>query len=86
MAAPRPWTVDRHDPIEKLAENLWEVEGDLPGMGLRRRMTVVRLGDGRLVVHNAIALEESSQKQLEAWGEVSHRLRQPWPRLQRVSG
>lgn len=69
MAAPRPWTVDRHDPIEKLAENLWEVEGDIPGMGLRRRMTVVKLADGRLVVHNAIALEEGAQKQLEAWGE-----------------
>jgi hypothetical protein len=62
------WTVLQHGPIEKLTENLWRVEGALPGMSLRRQMIVVRLGDGRLVVHNAMALEESAMNEIEAWG------------------
>lgn len=69
MAAPRPWTVDPHDPITKHADNLWSVVGDVPGMKLRRRMTVARMGDGRLVVHNAVALDERAMKELTDWGE-----------------
>src|SRR6266542_7018228 len=46
------WTVLAHDPIEKLAENLWRVRGSLPRMTLKRVMTVARLDDGRLVVHS----------------------------------
>jgi hypothetical protein len=32
-------------------------------------MVVARLGDGRLVVHNAIALDDGAMKELEAWGK-----------------
>ena len=46
MATPRPWTVDRHDPIDKHEDNLWSVVGDIPRMPLRRRMTLARLRDG----------------------------------------
>ena len=38
-------------------------------MALRRVMTVARLADGRLVVHNGIALEESAMEELEAHGD-----------------
>jgi hypothetical protein len=62
------WKVLAHGPIEKLADNLWWVQGALPGMSLKRVMTVVRLGDGRLVIHNGIALEPAAMKELEAWG------------------
>lgn len=62
------WTVLDHGPIEKLAENLWWVQGALPGMSLKRTMTVARMNDGRLVIHNAIALREDAMKELEAWG------------------
>ncbi len=54
------WTVLRHDPIEKLEENLWCVTGTLPGMALKRVMTLVRLDDGRVIVHSAVALDEDS--------------------------
>ncbi len=57
-----------HGPIEELSENLWRVEGDLPHFSMRRVMTVVRLSDGRLVIHSAIALGDASMKRLEAWG------------------
>ena len=62
------WRVLPHGPIEELSDNLWRVEGDLPHFSMRRVMTVVRLSDGRLVIHSAIALDEASMKRLEAWG------------------
>lgn len=65
------WKVIEHGPIERLSEHLWRVEGSIPGMGLRRVMSVAKLGDGRLVVHNAIALAEAEMAELERWGEVA---------------
>ncbi len=62
------WNVLPHGPIEKLEPNLWRVEGSLPRMALRRVMTVIRLEDGRLVIHSAIALDEGSMAEIEAWG------------------
>lgn len=44
------------------------MEGELPRFGMRRVMTVIRLSDGRLVIHSAIALEESELQKLEAFG------------------
>jgi hypothetical protein len=61
------WTVLPHEPIEKLAENLWRVEGVMPG-GNRRVMTLIRLSDGRVLIHNAIALEEELMAEMTAWG------------------
>lgn len=79
------WSVLAHDPIQELSENLWRVEGALPRFGMRRVMTVVRLGDARLLIHSAIALDEPSMKRLEAWGKpavlliphVRHRMDAP---------
>lgn len=58
-----------HGGIEKLTENLWRVEGTLPNMALKRVMTIAKRRDGRLVVHNAIALDEAAMKEIEAWGK-----------------
>ncbi len=63
------WKPLAHETLLRLAENLYWVRGSIPGMSLKRVMTVARLEDGGLVLHSAIALEESSQKQLEALGE-----------------
>ncbi|MBI4700359.1 MAG: hypothetical protein HY744_04175 [Deltaproteobacteria bacterium] len=65
------WTVLPHLAIERLAENLWRVEGSLPDMPLRRVMTLARLGDGRVVVHGAIALAEAEMALVEEWGPPS---------------
>jgi hypothetical protein len=65
---PRPWTVLPHRPIEKLLENLWTVEADLPRGPMKRRMGIARLGTGELVFLNAIALDEPAMRELEAWG------------------
>lgn len=66
----RTWTVLPHDPIETLAPNLWRVEGVLNALN-RRVMMLARLADGRIVLHNAIALDEASMARIDAWGEVA---------------
>jgi hypothetical protein len=63
------WDVLPHLPIEKLEPNLWRVQGSLRGMALKRVMTLVRLDDGRIVVHSAIALEDEAMAEIEAWGK-----------------
>ena len=67
---PADWKVLPHKPIEKLAENLWRVEGDLEGMPLKRVMTLVKRANGSLLVHNAVALEEPAMAEIDAWGTV----------------
>jgi hypothetical protein len=62
------WKVIGHEPIVKLAQNLWWVRGNVPGMTLKRTMTVARLNDGGLVIHNAIALDAPAMRELEAFG------------------
>ena len=62
------WQVLRHGPIDRLEENLWSVTGTLRGMSLKRVMTMGRLGDGRIVIHSAIALDESAMGEIEGWG------------------
>jgi hypothetical protein len=66
----KDWTVLKHNPIEKLANNLWSVEGWMPS-GNQRRMTIARLTDGRLIVHNAIALDADEMKEVERFGQVA---------------
>jgi hypothetical protein len=62
------WKVLPHGPLERLSENLHRVDGALPNMSLRRTMIVARMGDGRLVIHNAIATDDATRAQLEALG------------------
>ena len=64
------WRVLPHGPIEKLSERVWRVEGDVPGMPLKRVMTIAKRADGGLVVHNAIALDDAGMAQIEQWGPV----------------
>jgi len=59
-----------HGPIVQLGEHLWSVEGELPNMALRRRMTVIRREDGSLVVHSAILLSAEGMAEIDALGPV----------------
>jgi hypothetical protein len=63
------WRVLPHGPIERLADNLWWVQGSLPNMSLKRVMVIARLADGRLVIHNAIALPPEAMQEIERWGK-----------------
>lgn len=68
------WTVLPHRPVEKLGDNLWSVAGTMPDPKLQRRMVVARLANGALAIHNAIALDEASMQELEAFGEPAYLL------------
>jgi hypothetical protein len=68
------WTVLPHGKLTQVEENLLTVAGELPmPVGeFPRRMTVARLGDGRLVIFSAIALDEPEMAQLEAFGTPAY--------------
>jgi hypothetical protein len=66
------WTVVGEPTIEETNERMWIVRGHVSRMPLGRYMVVVRMEDGRLLVHNAVALPEADMKRLEAWGEVAY--------------
>jgi hypothetical protein len=70
MAKPfETWTVHPHEPIEKIHDNLWRVQAPFPGAPFPRAMMLARLRDGRLVIHNAIALDERAMAEVDAWGK-----------------
>ena len=66
----RSWQVLPHSQLSVVDDNLLTVVGDLrmPIGDFPRRMTVARLGDGRLVIFSAIALEEHEMNALEKFG------------------
>lgn len=71
MTAPfKTWTVLPHGTLTQIEPNILTVVGEIhmPIGDFPRRMTVVRLRDGRLVIFSAIALDEEEMKQLEAYG------------------
>lgn len=70
----KEWTVLPHGKLTRLDENLLSVVGELhmPLGNFPRRMTVVRLRDGRLVIYSAMALDEAEMRALEDYGAPSY--------------
>ncbi|MDI1284273.1 MAG: hypothetical protein PSV46_07745 [Reyranella sp.] len=66
----KEWKVLPHGTLTAIDDNMLTVTGDIPMPvgNLKRRMTVVRLQDGRLVVFSAIALDEDEMRALEDFG------------------
>ena len=64
----RAWTVTEHGPIEKLDDNLWAVEGKVPGLPHRRRMAIVKRSDGTLLFYHAMPLTEDALREVTSWG------------------
>jgi hypothetical protein len=62
------WNVLPHGELLQLADNLLWAQGSVPNMSLKRTMTIARMTDGRLVIHNAIALDEPAMQRIEAFG------------------
>ncbi|HKX43408.1 MAG TPA: hypothetical protein VJO99_19770 [Burkholderiaceae bacterium] len=67
------WKVLPHGKLTEVDENILTVTGDLqmPLTHIPRRMTVVRLADGRLVIFSAVSLDESEMRELEVYGQPS---------------
>jgi hypothetical protein len=75
MPAPlQKWKVLPHGALTVVAENIRTVVGDIqmPVGPLPRRMTVVRLKDGRLVIFSAIALDDDEMRALEDFGTPAY--------------
>ena len=66
------WKVLAHEPILHLADNLLWARGAIPGMSLKRTMVVVRLHDGKLLIHNGIALDEAGMAEIERFGTPAY--------------
>ncbi len=74
---PKPfshWTVLPHGELTPIDDKILTVTGRLkmPLGSFERRMTIVRLVDGRLVVYSAIALREAEMKRIEDFGVPSY--------------
>ncbi len=68
MAKPHP-ILPYEDP-RALFPGLWQVRGSLP-FPLKRNMTIVRLGDGTLLLDSVIAMHDDGMAKLEALGRPS---------------
>ena len=73
---PRPfteWKVLPHGRLTVVEDGILTVVGNIPmPVGdMKRRMTIVRLRDGRLVVYSAIALDEPEMRALEDYGTLA---------------
>lgn len=65
----RPWSPYHPGPLEPLADDLWTLEDDVPGLpGARRRMTVIRRGDGTLTFFNAVPFGPETEAAVRALG------------------
>ena len=78
---PRPfteWKVLPHGKLTAIEDDILTVVGDIPMPvgNMKRRMTVVRLRDRRLVIFSAVALDEEEMHALEDFG--LHILRMPF--------
>jgi hypothetical protein len=64
------WKVLPHGKLMQVTDDMLTVVGELemPLMTLPRRMTIVRLKNDRLVVFNAIALDEDEMDEIEDFG------------------
>jgi hypothetical protein len=74
MSAPlEHWKVLPHGPLQAVDDSVWTVTGTIhmPVGDFQRRMTVVRLRDGGLVVYSAIALDEDEMARLDTFGRMA---------------
>jgi hypothetical protein len=64
----------RHQPLTRLAEDIWIAERPQTfyGLAVGTRMTVVRLAGGRLLLHSAVALDSALRAELDALGRVAY--------------
>jgi len=68
----RGWIVTKHRALQKLDENLWAVEGSVPGIPVSRRMCIVKMLDGSLLFVHAIPLDDATLEQVKALGRPAY--------------
>lgn len=68
----RPWTVLPHSKLQKLDDNLWTIENDVPGARIPRRMCIIKRADGSLLFFHAIPLDDTTLAEIRAWGKPTY--------------
>jgi hypothetical protein len=66
---PRPWIVTPHTALQKLEDNLWLLESNVPGTPMRRRMTIIRRSDGTLVFYQAVPMNDATLAEIRTLGK-----------------
>jgi hypothetical protein len=68
------WTVLPHGKLSRIDDNVLSVVGslDMPIGDFPRRMTIVRLASGKLIIFSAIALDEEEMEAVETFGTPSY--------------
>ena len=56
--------------MQRLADGLWQVEADLDLLPIGRRMTIVRLTSGDLLIYGAVACDDATMVAIDALGPV----------------
>lgn len=72
--APRAWNVQPHGQLTQIDDNILTVTGTImmPAGRLPRRMTVVRLNHGGLVIFSAMSLADDQMQVLESFGTPAY--------------
>lgn len=66
------WHTAEHGPLQALGKSLWQVEATVPLLPIGRRMVIARRGDGDLIVHNAVACDDSTMSAIQALGRIAY--------------
>jgi len=64
------WPVGPHGPLTQLDDHLWEVSGTLDLLPIGRRMSIVRLRDGSLLLHSVVCCNDETMAAIDALGPV----------------
>jgi hypothetical protein len=59
-----------YQPIRRIAQDLFCVDGEWYETAFRRRMTIIRLKDGTLAIHSAIRMDAKDYAELDKLGKV----------------
>ncbi len=64
--------MEAYDELKQLAPDVFTVDSDWEGMTFRRRMTIIRLKTGKLLVHSPVNLRDETFARLDALGSVAY--------------
>jgi hypothetical protein len=71
-----------HGPWQKLADQLWLLQGTLPRGSMPRTMVVYRKSNGGLIVHSGVVIDDEALSEMLSWGRIDTLIvPNPWHRL-----
>lgn len=64
--------IEPYDSLQEIAPSVYCIDGDWEKTTFRRRMTLLKLKDGGLVVHNPLRLKDEDYSKIDALGRVDY--------------